>query len=316
MTVPTTQDLDQEIASELATKAGPPISRGRLTWTRFKRNKLSLAGIAIIVLLYIMAFTYTWYAKWTYDEQDYSAFLMPPDGSHWFGTDQIGTDMFAQVFRGLQKSLTIGLFVAVIATGLASVVGAAAGYFGGWTDRVLMWVVDLLLVLPAFLIIGILSPWFKGGSWLIFVLLIAVFAWMITARIVRGMTLTLKEREFVKAAKFMGQGPWRIIFKHILPNMASLLIVDATLNVGGAIIAESTYAYFGFGIQPPDVSLGTLIQTGSGSAQTYPWLFYIPAAFLVVTILAVNFAGDGLRDALDPTSNRARKRDKKIKAGK
>ncbi|MFC7613207.1 ABC transporter permease [Actinokineospora soli] len=217
--------------------------------------------------------------------------------------------MFAQVMRGLQKSLTIGLMVGVVSTGVAALVGALAGYFGGWVDRSLMWVVDLLLVLPSFLIIAVLSPAFKGESWLLFVVLLAGFSWMITARIVRGMTLTLREREYVKAARFMGQTPMRIIAKHIVPNMASLLIIDATITIGAAVLSETGLSFFGFGVQPPDVSLGTLIATGTDSVLTYPWLFYIPAGFLVLFVLAVNLFGDGLRDALDPSSARARKRD-------
>ena len=219
--------------------------------------------------------------------------------------------MFAACMRGLQKSLTIGLLVGVISTALSAVVGAAAGFFGGVTDRTLMWVVDLLLVLPSFLIISIASPLFKGSSWLILVVLLVAFQWMITARIVRGMTLTLKTREYVSAARFMGQSPWRTIFKHIVPNMSSLLIVDATINVGSAVLQESGLSYFGFGVQPPDVSLGTLIATGTGSALTFPWLFYAPAVLLIITLLSVAVVGDGLRDALDPTASRARRREKR-----
>ncbi|HWD04857.1 MAG TPA: ABC transporter permease [Amycolatopsis sp.] len=286
-------------------------SRGKLVLRRFLRNKLAVAALAVIVLFYVLAFTYTWYAPWSYESLDPLANLVPPDGSHWFGTNQIGGDMFAQTMRGLQKSLTIGLLAALFSTGVASIVGAAAGYFGGWTDRIAMWIVDLLLILPPFLIISILSPAFRGKTWLILVGLIALFQWMITARIVRGMTLTLREREFVKAAKFMGQPAWRIIAKHIVPNMASLLIIDATINVGVAIIMETSLSYFGFGVQAPDVSLGTLISAGSESVRTFPWLFYIPAGFLVLTVLAVNFAGDGLRDALDPSSSRSRRKERK-----
>jgi peptide/nickel transport system permease protein len=291
--------------------AAPGAGRGKLVLRRFLRNRAAVAALALIVLFYLLAFTYTWYSPWAYDELDPTSYLLPPDGSHWFGTNQIGGDMFAQTMRGLQKSLTIGLLAALFSTGVASVVGAAAGYFGGWTDRISMWVVDLLLILPPFLIISILSPAFRGKTWLILVGLIALFQWMITARIVRGMTLTLREREFVKAARFMGQPARRIIAKHIVPNMASLLIIDATINVGVAIITETSLSFFGFGVQAPDVSLGTLIAAGSDAVRTFPWLFYIPAGFLVVTVLAVNFAGDGLRDALDPASSRSRRKERK-----
>ncbi|GAA3531332.1 ABC transporter permease [Amycolatopsis ultiminotia] len=292
-------------------KSDKSSGRGKLVARRFFRNRLAVAGLIVIVLFYLLAFTYSWYSPWAYDELDPAATLMPPDGTHWFGTNQIGGDMFAQAMRGLQKSLTIGLLAALFSTGVASIVGAAAGYLGGWTDRISMWIVDLLLILPPFLIISILSPAFRGKTWLILVGLIALFQWMITARIVRGMTLTLREREFVKAARFMGQPAWRIIAKHIVPNMASLLIIDATINVGVAIITETSLSFFGFGVQAPDVSLGTLISAGSDAVRTFPWLFYIPAGFLVVTVLAVNFAGDGLRDALDPSSSRSRRKERK-----
>jgi peptide/nickel transport system permease protein len=157
-------------------------------------------------------------------------------------------------------------------------------------------------VLPSFLIIAILSPSFRGKTWLIFVLLLALFSWQITARVVRALSLTLKEQEFVQAARFMGVPPRKIIYRHLLPNMSSLLIIDATLNVGGAILAETGLSYFGFGVQPPDVSLGTLIADGTRSAITFPWLFLFSGGALIITVLAVSVIGDGLRDALDPNS--------------
>ncbi|MGH3896766.1 MAG: ABC transporter permease [Pseudonocardiaceae bacterium] len=279
-------------------------TRGRLVLRRFLRQRLAVFGLVCVLLLYALAFLGPLLTPWGYAQQDYTAYLEPPSARHWFGTTQIGEDVFAQTLRGLQKSLTIGLLVGLISTGLAAIVGAAAGYFGGWVDRILMWVVDLLLVLPAFLIIAILSPSFRGETWLIFVVLLAAFAWMISARIVRGMTLSLREREFVLAARFMGVPPWRIIARHIVPNMASLLIIDATITVGAAILLETGLSYFGFGVQPPDVSLGTLIASGTNSALTFPWLFLFSGGLLALTVLSVNFVGDGLRDALDPTSQR------------
>ncbi len=282
--------------------------RGRLVRRRFRRNTFGMVSGVVLILLFVGAFVSPWFYPFDYRQQDDLFLLTPPSPTHWFGTSKLGEDLFAQTMRGLQKSLVIGLLVAALSTGLAAVVGAAAGYFGKATDRSLMWVVDLLLVLPSFLVVAILSPLFRGGSWLLLVLLLGLFSWMITARIVRGMTLSLREREFVKAARFMGMPAWQIILKHLLPNMASLLIIDATVNVGAAILAETSLSFFGFGIQPPDVSLGTLIASGTESALTFPWLFLFPAGLLVLTVLAVNFLGDGLRDALDPTSTRSRRR--------
>jgi peptide/nickel transport system permease protein len=309
MTALRDDDLAPASAGPVAAAVAPNamVGRGRLVLRRFLRKRMALLGLLVIVSLYLLAFVAPAFAPWGYDEPDYSAFLAAPSPSHWFGTSKIGQDVFAQVMRGLQKSLTIGLLVGVISTSISALVGATAGYVGGIASRVLMWVTDLLLVLPSFLIIAVISPALRGSSWILFVLLLGVFAWMITARILRGMTLTLREREFVKAARFMGAPSGLIIRRHILPNMASLMIIDVTITVGSTILLETGLSYFGFGVQPPDVSLGTLIRDGSAAALTTPWLFLFAGSLLVVSVLAVNFIGDGLRDALDPNARRGRK---------
>jgi peptide/nickel transport system permease protein len=286
----------------------PPVDETRiagrtgLLLARFLQRRLAMFGLGVLVLLFLLAFVGPYLTNWAYTDHDFDAFLQGPSTDHWFGTTQTGGDVYALTLRGMQKSLIIGLLVALFSTGMAAIVGSFAGYFGGWVDRVLMWFVDLLLVLPAFLIIAILSPTFRGKTWLVFVILLAAFLWMVTARIVRGMTISLREREYVLAARYMGVPSHRIIFRHILPNISSLLIVDATINVSAAVISETGLSYFGFGVQPPDVSLGTLIADGTPAAVTYPWLFAFAAGLLVAIVLAVNLVGDGLRDALDPTS--------------
>jgi peptide/nickel transport system permease protein len=306
MTIAGTTDTDRPLAAppppvELDA-ADETVSRARLVLRRLFRQRLALIGGVVVLLLFALAYLSPYVTHWQYDQLDTSAFLSPPSAVHWFGTTQNGFDMFALTMRGLQKSLVIGVLGALMATTAAAVVGAFAGYFGGWINTLLLGVVDLLLVLPSFLIIAILSPSFRGHTWFIFVLLLAAFQWMITARIVRGMTLSLREREFVKAARFMGVPGWRIIFRHILPNMSSLLIIDATVNVSSLILAEVGLSFFGFGVQPPDVSLGTLIGNYAGAALTYAWEFYFPVGFLVLLVLSINLVGDGLRDALDPTA--------------
>ncbi len=277
-------------------------SRWSIVLQRFRRRRLAMFGLVVLVLMFLLAFVGPYLTQWEYTDHDFNAFLQGPSLDHWFGTTQTGGDVYALTLRGMQKSLIIGLLVALFSTGIAALVGSFAGYFGGWVDRALMWFVDLLLVLPAFLIIAILSPTFRGKTWLVFVILLAAFLWMVTARIVRGMTISLREREYVLAARYMGVPSHRIIFRHILPNISSLLIVDATINVSAAVISETGLSYFGFGVQPPDVSLGTLIADGTPAAVTYPWLFGFAAGLLVAIVLAVNLVGDGLRDALDPTS--------------
>lgn len=278
------------------------VSRGRLVMRRFFRRRLAAVGLGVVALLFFFAFVGIGFTKWTYNVPDLTSPLQPPSGSHWFGTGTIGEDLYAQTMRGMQKSLLIGLIGAILSTAVAAVLGAIAGYFGNLADRTVILIIDLLLILPSFLILAVLSPTFQGKTWLLFVLLLAAFQWQLTARVVRGLTQSLKEREFVSAARFMGVPGWKIILRHILPNMASFLIIDATINVSSLILAEVSLSFFGFGIRLPDISLGTLISQGLNSATVYGWLFYIPSAVLVILVLAVNLVGDGLRDALDPNA--------------
>jgi len=283
------------------------ISRGQLIRRRFFRNKTAVFGLGVIAFMFLFAFGGPYLGQWNYSESDFSSLLKAPSASHWFGTTQIGIDVFAQTTRGLQKSLIIGLLVAVFSTGLSALVGAVAGYLGGRSDRLVMWFVDLFLVLPSFLVLVILSRFYQGKTWLLLVVGLTVFDWMITARVIRGLAMSLRERDFVRAARYMGVPTRKIIFRHLLPNMASILIIAATLNVGGAILAETGLSYLGFGVAAPDVSLGTLIAEGTGAALTYPWLFLFAGSILVLTVLAVSFIGDGLRDAFDPGSMRVKK---------
>lgn len=284
------------------TQPSRSVSRNRLVLRRFLRQRLAVLGLVVVALLIALAYLGPLFYSWKYDQLDFEAFQSPPSPAHWFGTYQTGGDVFARTLRGLQKSLVIGLLGALLSTALAALTGAFAGYFRGATDSVVRAVTDLMLVLPGFLIIAIFSSTLRNGSWLFLIVLLAGFQWMITARVVRGMTQSLREREFVQAARFMGVPGWKIILRHILPNMASFLIIDATVNVSSIILAEVGLSFFGFGVQPPDVSLGTLIADGAGAALTNWWQFYFVAGVLVLLVLAVNLVGDGLRDALDPNS--------------
>ena len=287
-------------AGNAASETSARASRHRSAARRFLRRRSAMTGLVMLSLLFALAFLGPMLSPWNYHTRDFGAFLTPPSTRHWFGTNQTGADVFSQVLRGTQKSLIMGLLAAVVATGLAAVVGATGGYLGGWVDRVLSWAVGLLLVLPPFLVLALVSPLLRGRGWLLFTLLLALFPWLVTSRIVRNTARSLREQEYVTAARFMGVPPYRIIFRHILPSMASLLITDATVNVAGVIVAEAALSYFGFGTQPPDVSLGTLIADGSASFLTSPWSFVAPATTLVAIVLSVNLIGDGLRDAFDP----------------
>ncbi|BBY52166.1 ABC transporter permease [Mycolicibacterium arabiense] len=284
-------------------------SRRTLTLRRFLRSRLAVAALVVLMVLFVGCYALPPLLPWKYTDLDYFALQQPPSPSHWFGTNALGQDVLAQTLRGMQKSLLIGVCVAFVSTVIAATVGAIAGYFGGWRDRALMWVVDLLLVIPSFILILIITPRTRGADTVIWlILLLAAFSWMISARIVRGLTMSLREREFVTAARYMGVSNRKIIVRHVLPNVASILIIDTALNVGVAILAETGLSFLGFGIQPPDVSLGTLISDGTASALTFPWLFLFPAGVLVLIVVCANVIGDGLRDALDPGARTLRRR--------
>ncbi|MFJ9553151.1 ABC transporter permease [Nocardiopsis sp. NPDC101807] len=264
-------------------------------------------GLGLLALLLAVAFIGPLLTGWDVGERDYTALIDPPSPEHWMGTNRTGQDVLTQSTAGLQRSLLIGLLVAVLSTAIAALVGSFAGYFGGVTDRGLMWIADLALVLPSFVVLAILSRHFVGnGGWLVLVILLAAFSWMVTSKMVRGLTISLREREYIHAARYMGVPPHKIILRHILPNMSSLLIADATIAVSTAIIGETALSYFGLGVQAPDISLGVVIADGSRFATTAWWMFMFPTLLLVVLVLAVNMIGDGLRDALDPQSKSRR----------
>lgn len=286
--------------------AASPPSRSRRVIGRFLASRRGRAGLAGLTLVFLLAFAGPSLSPWTVAGKDFTAFLAPPSARHWLGTLQTGADVYVVTLHGLRRSLAVGLLAALVSTALAALVGAFAGYFLGRTDRVLTWLTDLLLVLPALLVLAILSPLFGPGSWTLFVLVLAGFLWMVTAKAARAMTISLREREFVRAARYLGVPQVRIVVTHVLPHLASLLTVDATLNVSAAILAETSLSYFGFGVQPPEVSLGTLIAEGSRTALYAPWTFWFATGLLVATVLAVNLAGDALRDAFDPASGRSR----------
>ncbi|WP_082369496.1 ABC transporter permease [Arthrobacter sp. ERGS1:01] len=285
------------------TKPGSkPASRSRMVFRRLRHMPRFWVGIVGLALISLWAIFGLAPNAWNPTDLDVLNMGSSPSALHWFGTSDIGEDIYAQTIVGLRKSLIIGLLAGPLASILAGIIGAFAGYLGGRWDKVIVWFIDLLLVLPSLFLFVLLSPIFKSLSWVALIFLLAAFGWMIMARVIRAQTMSLKERDFIKAARFMGVDTWTIIRRHILPNVSSLLIIDATLGVGAAILSETTLSYFGFGIQAPDVSLGTLLNAGQGAAVTRPWLFVFPAAILVWTVLSASLVGDALRDAVDPTS--------------
>ena len=225
-------------------------------------------------------------------------------GNHPFGTDVIGTDYFALVMRGAQQSILVMFIVGLLGVSLGTTIGAIAGYFGGLVDAVLMRVTDMFLVTPTIIIGAVIGYRFGNLGVIPLALLLGFFAWMGLARFVRTEFLTLREREFVDAARVAGASDRRIIFKHILPNAIGVIIVSGTLLMSGAILAETALSFLGFGVQPPDVSLGLLISEYQDAFSISPWLFWWPGSLIVAIALCVNFIGDGLRDAFDPRQRR------------
>ncbi|MCW2808176.1 MAG: peptide transporter permease [Marmoricola sp.] len=299
---------DVDVTAELvdSRKAPRNSSRAALIWTRLRSTPRFWVGALVVGAMIVWAIAGLWITKWSPTDQDLINSSVGPTASHWFGTDDIGQDIYAETVSGLRRSLVIGLIAGPASTLIAALVGAFAGYTGGRADAVISWLINLLLVLPAFFILVLLSPVFKSLSFLVLTAFIALFTWMVMAQVIRAQTKSLRDREFVKAARFMGVGTGTIIRRHILPNVASLLIIDATLGVVAAINSETALSYFGFGIQRPQVSLGVLLADGTPSATTRPWMFVFPALVLVVLLFAVSLVGDALRDAVDPTSGSTR----------
>lgn len=228
-----------------------------------------------------------------------------PSPKHPFGVDQVGHDLLAQVMRGTQSEIKTACLVAVLALAIGVTLGSVAGFYGKWVDSVLMRLTDIVLAVPLLIVLVVLSNRWHS-SWLVVAIIIGVLAWTYLARLIRADFLSLREREFVEAARAIGAGDRRIIIRHMLPNAIGPIIVNTTLTVANAIILESTLSFLGLGIQPPDVSLGYLIANGEEYATSEWWLFAFPAIFIVVLVLSVNFIGDGLREAFDPRKVRVR----------
>jgi len=226
-------------------------------------------------------------------------------GNHPFGQDNVGRDYFALTMRGAQISIVISLLVGLIATTLGVVVGALSGYFRGWVEGVLMRITDVFLTIPLLLIAAVVGK-ISGGGPVTLAFVLGLLVWVQLARLVRGEFLSLREKEFVEAARAMGASSARIIFRHILPNALGTIIVNATLTIAGAILLETALSFLSFGVQPPDTSLGRLISDYQQAFQTRPWLFWWPGVFIIAIALSVNFIGDGLRDAFDPKQTRVR----------
>ena len=275
--------------------------------SRFLRHRLAMAGLIGLIILFGAGIFANFIAPYSYEQLDLNNILAPPTlaGHHFFGTDEIGRDYFSRVIWGIRTSEEVGVFVAVLSTFIGLIIGAIAGFYGGWGDNLLMRFTDLVLTLPFLAILLTAAALLgQGSQWRVSIILALLF-WTGTARVVRGIFLSLREKEYVEAAKAAGAGDARIMFRHILPNTLGPVVVSMTLAVATAILIEAALSFLGFGIKPPTPSLGVLVASGQTNPQQW-WLTIFPGLTIVLIVLCVNFVGDGLRDALDPTQRRVR----------
>ena len=276
------------------------VSQKRLFWRQFRRHRLALISSAVLLVLAGMVILAPVIAPYPFDAIDPTQFRKPPSAAHIMGTDDIGRDLFTRLLYGGRISLAIGLFSALVGTGVGTLLGSLAGYYGRGLDNFIMRVTDVAFSIPSLPLLIILSAYAKSAI-PVMILVIGLLSWMPTARIVRATVLSIRERDFTLAARAVGARDARIIALHILPNALAPIIVGATLGVGGAIIAESSLSFLGLGVQVPTPSWGNMLQDSQSTMSSRPWLTIFPGIAILITVLGINFVGDGLRDALDPT---------------
>lgn len=311
---------DSENAIELKEVAG--LSQGQIVRKRFFRHRGALVAMFMLAFIILLAFTsvgpqfgswkpggwwqYTWNVAVDIENSGRPTLSLFPFniGNHPFGQDEVGRDIFAVVMRGTQQSLMIMVITGLIATFIGAVVGAVSGYYRGWTDSVLMRFTDIIITIPVIVIGAVLGRRFGIQGAQVLAIILGLVLWTGLARLVRGEFLSLREREFVDAARVAGARDRRIIFRHILPNAIGVIIVNSTLLMAAAILIETGLSFLGYGVQAPDTSLGKIISENQAAFATRPWLFWWPGLFIITIALCINFIGDGLRDAFDPRQRR------------
>ena len=277
----------------------PSAGLWRLAWRRFRRHRLAIVGMVVIAVLASASMLADVISPYNPTKTNLLEMLDGPSMAHPMGTDELGRDLMARILHGGRVSLAVGVLAVALAVTIGSTVGAIAGYRGGWVDNLLMRLVDFMIALPSIFVLILLATIY-GTSPVTLVFVIGGLRWMGTARQVRGAFLALREREFVEAARCLGATPSRIVLKHLLPNAVGPIIVAATLGISGAILTESSLSYLGLGIQPPVASWGNMLRNAQDQMTRAPWTAVFPGLMIFLTVLAVNYVGDGLRDALDP----------------
>lgn len=293
--------VDPTVELDPGLDARPIQSPGRIAWRRFLRHRLALAGLVFVMLLVLVAILAPLLAPFDPNAVDLSAFRTPPSAEHWLGTDSAGRDVLSRLIFGSQVSLTVGVAAALSAAGLGTLLGLLAGVIGGWVDSFIMRMVDVFLSFPSLMLILLLVA-VLGPSIGTIVVVIALFEWPTACRIVRQMALSVKETDFVLAARAIGSSRWRIMRKHVAPGVLSPLTVVGTLLSAQAILLEAALSFLGLGVKQPQASWGGMLEEAKSLTilEQMPWMWIPPGLIIAVTVLAINFIGDGLRDAFDP----------------
>lgn len=268
-------------------------------WKRFKRNKLAVLGGIIVLTLFITAIFAPLLSPYDPNSINVKHILEPPGRTHPLGTDDLGRDILSRMIWGARISLAVGFVAVGISTMVGILLGAVSGYYGGWTDRVLMRFVDIMLSIPTFFLLLAVIAFLEPSIWNIMIV-IGLTSWMGVSRLVRAEVLSAREREFALAARAIGAGDLRMIFKHILPNSMAPVLVSAVLGVAGAILVESALSFLGIGVQPPTASWGNILTAGKDNIEIAWWLSVFPGLAILVTVLAYNLLGEGIRDSIDP----------------
>ena len=264
-----------------------------------KRHGMFLTGLPIVLVMSLLALLAPWIAPFDPAALNLDQILMPPSAEHLLGTDELGRDVFSRLLYGARVSLWVGFVAVGISTAIGIALGLASGYFGGWTDELIMRGVDVMLCFPSFfLILAVIA--FLEPSLTNIMVVIGLTSWMGVARLVRAETLSLRERDFIAASKLAGAPTSRLLFVHILPNALAPVLVSATLGVAGAILVESSLSFLGLGVQPPDASWGNMLMDGKNTLEIAPWLSLYPGLAILITVLGYNLLGESLRDMLDP----------------
>ena len=268
-------------------------------WRQLRKHKLAVASLVFLAVASLICLLAPLLTPYEYDVIDLSQIRQSPSRAHWLGTDDLGRDLWTRILYGGRISLLIGLIAAAVGTGVGTLVGAVAGFFGGRTDGFLMRVTDVAYAIPSLPLLIVLAS-FTDSAFAIIAIIIGLLSWMTTARVVRSEVLTIREMPYVEAARSVGAGSGRIIWRHVLPNALGPIVVGGTLAVGNALIVESSLSYLGLGVQPPTPTWGNMLRDAQSTMSTEPWLTIFPGLAIFFVVLAVNFIGDGIQDALDP----------------